>query len=129
MSCCCLSHKTCSENKFWWIGNLSGQTCGWFSKVIFFFNADSISLIKCGLVMSIQLPTYPDPGAFRAGDRHVKKTKYTFNFFLPIPLDEAQLTKEEFGLLENIPVTTEVKDYCLWKIWLWEWSVFICSWS
>lgn len=79
----------------------------------FFFNADSISLIKCGLVMSIQLPTYPDPGAFRAGDRHVKKNKYTFNFFLPIPLDEAQLTKEEFGLLENIPVTTEVKDYCL----------------
>ena len=63
--------------------------------------------------MSNQLPTYPDPAAYRAGDRYVKKTKYTFGFFLPVPLDEVQLTKEEFGLLENISVTTEGKDYCL----------------
>lgn len=59
--------------------------------------------------MSIQLATYPDPVACGTGDRYVKNSKYTFSFFLPIPLHEVQLTKEEFGLLDKISVTTEVK--------------------
>lgn len=63
--------------------------------------------------MSIQLPVYPDPGAYRYGDSYVKNSKHPFSFFLAIPLDEVQLTKEEFGLLEKISMTTEVKDYCL----------------
>ena len=60
--------------------------------------------------MSIQLPVYPDPVTYRIGDRYVENSKYTFSFFLPIPLDEVQLTKKEFGLLEKMSVTTKVKD-------------------
>lgn len=79
----------------------------------FFFSPNSINLIKCELVISIQFPTYPDSVACRPGDRYVKNSKYTFSFLLLIPLDEVQLTKEKFGLLEKISVTTEVKNYCL----------------
>lgn len=118
-----ISHKTCLENHFWWIGNLSGQTWSWFSEVIF-FNSNSISLIKCDLIMSIQSSTYTVRVAGRADDGHVKNSWYTCSFFLPIPLNEVQLTKEKFGLLEKISVTTEVKDYCLWKVWLRE-----CYWT
>lgn len=60
-----------------------------------FFNPNSISFIKCELTMSIQFPTYPDPVAYGAGDSYVRNSKTTFSVFLPIPLDEVQLTKEE----------------------------------
>ena len=63
--------------------------------------------------MSIQFPTYPDPVAYGAGDRYVRNSKYTFSFFLSIPLDEVQLNQRGIGLPEKISVTTEVKDHCL----------------
>lgn len=62
--------------------------------------------------MSIQMATYPDPVMCGSGDSYVKNSKYTIAFFLLIPLHEIQLIKDEFGLLEKVSVTTEVKDDC-----------------
>lgn len=54
-----------------------------------FFNPNSISLIKCELVMSIQFPTYPHPVACVAGDRYVENSKDAFDFHLSLPFNEA----------------------------------------
>lgn len=62
--------------------------------------------------MSIQMATYPDPVVCGTGDGYFKNSKYTIIFFLLIPLHEIQLIKEEFGLLEKVSLTTEVKDDC-----------------
>lgn len=66
--------------------------------------------------MSIQMAAYPDPVVCGTGDSYVKNSKYTITFFLLIPHHEIQLIKDEFGLLEKVSVTTEVKDDCSWKV-------------